>query len=279
MADPSPDKDKDKPGQELSESTFSADAGELTQHNSANKKKAPKTEKQDLGGLLKRSIQWILEPLGKYWKSLEKPEVSNRTIAIATIVIAFATVLTYLEVHSGSAQTDRIIQADERIAGAMEGAVGQANRAFDSTVEQFHLEQRAWVGPVAIIQPVFKDTDSFSISILISNSGKTPALKFGSRYSWNIILKTGVFQATFDRPQGIPSSGTILPNGELTLVSSPYPLRKQSLDYVTSGKALLYVYGELAYDDVFNKTHHTHFCTFYDQTLKPGVCNTYNDVD
>jgi hypothetical protein len=158
-------------------------------------------------------------------------------------------------------------------------AYEDAHAALTAADNQFRLEQRAWVGPVGVVQPELKETNAFSISTVIGNSGKTPALKFENKYSWTIMLNTGVFNPTYANTQGVPSSGTIFPNGQLMLISVPVPLTKQYLDLVTSGQAVLYVYGELTYNDVFNRTHHTHFCSFYDKSLKPGVCNTYNDVD
>lgn len=212
--------------------------------------------------------------------------LSNKVITSATVVIAFAGVLTFgaaffqwREMRDAGVQTNKIIAADERLAGAMEKSVSGAGKSLQATIDNFHLEQRAWVGPVAVIQPEFKETDSFSITTLISNSGKTPALNFRNKYSWLMMSKEGKFQPSYRGYQGVPSSGTIFPNGQLNLISSPTILRKQQIDLVVSGKTVLYVYGELLYDDVFGQTHHTHFCNFYDKTLKPGVCGIYNDED
>jgi len=72
--------------------------------------------------------------------SIKKPENTNAVIAIATVVIAVATVFTYLEVHSGSTQTNRIITADERMAAAMETSNAQ-------TARQVEISERAWVTP------------------------------------------------------------------------------------------------------------------------------------
>ena len=116
-----------------------------------------------------------------------------------------------------------------------------AHAATIATQNQFRLEQRAWVGPVAIIQPDFKVSDAFTISTLVGNTGKTPALNFRNKYTWLIMLKAGTFKPNYDNPQGVPSSGTIFPNGQLTLISAPTPLRKPYLDLLTTGQAVLYV--------------------------------------
>jgi hypothetical protein len=144
----------------------------------------------------------------------------------------------------------------------------------------FLIDQRAWVGPTSVIQPEFKEPNSFSITTLIANTGKTPARNFRSKYSWNIILKDGPFQPNYDSLQGTLSNSVIFPNGQLALISVPIRLDEANLNRVTvTGEAFLYVYGELTYDDIFQSTHTTHFCMFYDRSLKPGTCSTYNDAN
>lgn len=280
MPDTTSDSDNGKPDEEIAKRAPRADIAKVTENEAKDAKEQPKSaNKRTSDSRESRIMRRTIRTVCQWWEDLKKPEVSNRLIAAATVVIAAASGLTWHEMRNGSTQTDGIIAADQRIATAMENTVGQANAAFKSTVDQFHLEQRAWVGPTAVIQPEFKETDSFSISTLIKNTGKTPAVNFRNKYTWMIILKKGTFQASYKDPQGVPSSSTIFPDGQLMLISVPTPLPKEYLNLVVSGKAVLYVYGELIYDDIFNQTHHTHFCTFYDQSFKPGTCSTYNDVD
>jgi hypothetical protein len=215
----------------------------------------------------------------KLWAKVCEVTLSDWLMVLFTAVIAYYASAQYAEMHGAGAQTDRIIAADERLATAMENSVAASGKALDATIAQNQLDQRAWVGPVGIIQPDFKGTSAFSISTLISNSGKTPALNFRNKYTWVIMLKKGIFKATYKNPQGVPSTSAIFPNDRLTLISIPIPLRSEFLDLITRGEALFYVYGELTYDDVFRQPHFTHFCMFYDSTFKPGVCQTYNDAN
>jgi hypothetical protein len=53
--------------------------------------------------------QWICKIVRNAWTFVKAPESTNVAIALATIVIAVATVFTYLEVHGGSAQTEKIL--------------------------------------------------------------------------------------------------------------------------------------------------------------------------
>jgi hypothetical protein len=192
-------------------------------------------------------------------------------------ILAVATIGLWLVTRESTRIAGIAADAAQRSAKASELQVMATQESIHATVHAFQLDQRAWVSPVAIIQPEFKETKPFSITTEIGNSGKTPALNFSNKYSWNIILKTGKFQPVYQHVEGVPSSGTIFPNQQLELISIPTPL--EHFDLVISGRAVFYVYGELIYDDVFKQTHHTHFCVFYNETLKPGVCSTYNDAD
>jgi hypothetical protein len=122
-----PKNDKDDSSKKVSDSALPAHAGKLAEHNPVNEQNKPETKNQTVAKL-KGYVRNICAFPGKYWKSLERAEVSNKTIAVATVVIAIATALTYWEVHSGSAQTDKIIVADQRMATAMENVVGQAKK-------------------------------------------------------------------------------------------------------------------------------------------------------
>lgn len=84
----------------------------------------------------------VNETLAKWWEFIKSPDFTNPAIAIATIVIAVATVLTFSEVHSGSTQTDRIIKADERLAVANERSAGAMERSAKQAVLASQLQVR-----------------------------------------------------------------------------------------------------------------------------------------
>src|SRR5579883_2259499 len=75
----------------------------------------------------------------------EPAKWTDKAIVVLTAGIVFLAFMQLLEMHEGGKQTDRIIAADERIAAAMEGAVGQAKTSFEAANKQAILSQRAWV--------------------------------------------------------------------------------------------------------------------------------------
>jgi hypothetical protein len=151
----------------------------------------------------------ICEALERAWNFAKKPESTNVAMAIATIVIAVATWLTWQEVHNGSTQTDRIVAADERLAKAnerfataMENTVTQSQSALDKTLEKMQRQgkamqdaaraansqadtakksiataiasDRAWVGVLFIAYPITGIRNPGQIQIRATNSGKAP---------------------------------------------------------------------------------------------------------
>ena len=87
-----------------------------------------------------------------------------------------------------SAKTERLTRANEKIAQASKQSVDTARqvakKTMDATIENFHLEQRAWVGPIQLNTVEYKDGtkktcikegEQLVAEIKNVNSGKTPA--------------------------------------------------------------------------------------------------------
>jgi hypothetical protein len=162
-----------------------------------------------------RAWQWTCTKLHSAWGFIKAPESTNVAIAAATIVIAFATCYTYLEVHSGGTQTDKIIAADERIAKAMESAVGQAGNALNASIEASRTDQRAWVGAVAITGiPVIGS--SWIVTITSKNTGKTFAKAFRMKATVAKVSPPHTDPDFTEEPVPYGSISILAPNGEYT---------------------------------------------------------------
>lgn len=233
--------------------------------------------------------------LREKWRLTSLP---NKVITLATVVIAGAGVLTFgaalfqwLEMRGAGQQTDRIIAADERLATAMENSVKEAGKSLDASIEQFHREQRAWVGIGGITAhpESFHVGDHAFVNISFKNTGKTPAKN---------ILITVVKDPV---PRGIPPRfsyegekvaryGLLPPNGDnfasLSIANSistkeARPLTAQVLDTLVSGGTIVYIHGQLSYQDIFNRDHWTTFCYFLlnpQDVVTFGACPEHNDT-
>lgn len=216
----------------------------------------------------------------------------NWLMALATIVIAVATVLytstamkqldvmanTLREMQdngkTSTDQTEKIITEANRIAGSMSETAHQSKVALDATIENFHLEQRAWVGPTIVSYPrhtvngnkvYVKEGEKFTADISVINSGKTPAR--------DVRTVTTVF---FEKPrtilkQQVPKNvkdlqgvGILQPGARLE-ISTVFPrngavISKNDIEEITSGRAIISIVGEINYSDVFKESHFAKFC-------------------
>jgi hypothetical protein len=115
VTDQASNADKGKPDQGVPKGALPADIGEVTTNESIDKKDESESTKQIAEPVFAPLVEKMLKLPGKWWEELKDPGVSNRTIAVATVIIAIATGFTWYEVHSSSAQTDKLVTAATNI--------------------------------------------------------------------------------------------------------------------------------------------------------------------
>ncbi len=143
------------------------------------------------------------------WTTVKSPESTNLIMAVATVVIAIFTALTFWLVLGGSQDTRRLITTAETqaraadeissaaddftdsaywmeqhmddAASAMQDSVDTASENTRVTIKNaqiaFRDEQRAWVGVESIKLTKFEPGKSPRVEVILFNSGKTPAIK------------------------------------------------------------------------------------------------------
>jgi hypothetical protein len=99
----------------------------------------------------------------------DRAKWTDKAIVVLTAGIVFLAFMQWLEMHEGGKQTDRIIAADERMAGAMEGAVDQAKISFEAANKQAILSQRAWIIGVVLRRVTWKFSIQASGNLQIIN--------------------------------------------------------------------------------------------------------------
>jgi hypothetical protein len=214
----------------------------------------------------------------------EKARLADIVIVAATIVIAIAAVLQWREMHNSGEQTDKIIAADKRIAAAMEGAVAQANNSFNATVEQSHLDQRAWVsvGAVHTINqygmtlPAPEVGQPLMVRVTFVNTGRTPAINM--RWACKDEQTAGK-EPRFPSYDYTPAE-TIPPNGTRIcdkIVSSNFSSEEKT--EIANGKKWFYLHGQVNYDDIFGRPHWMRYCFFLTSGGAYGICQHHNDID
>ncbi|HTC65215.1 MAG TPA: hypothetical protein VK709_20410 [Candidatus Saccharimonadales bacterium] len=188
----------------------------------------------------------------------------KRTLVVASLTLLAVVIYAWLAYE----QWQEMIAA----TGATIDAVHEARRSrqqnqnsFSATIEQFHLDQRAWVGPEMMIIKEMHAPDPINIDITIVNSGKTPALKMKVRYylyvSDSIIDIEKTSKSILAMPKGESTVSTLFPNQTNHLIAPTSTTDELGIQSVKTGRKLLYFFAWISYDDVFKGHHETRFCS------------------
>ena len=183
--------------------------------------------------------------------------------------------------------------AQGKSADAAKTQASNSERALRATIDNFHLEQRAWVGPTEATDPQFtvdgkpeyvRAGEKTILGVYIVNSGKTPAKKMRTRTNMKAMKKSDHFFA--DYPPAPPNAeivkgvSVLQPGMRIALRSLPtgVPLTAEHILGFSSGEWILYFYGDIRYQDVFGNSHVTTFCVELGRDLSSlHQCATYND--
>lgn len=215
-------------------------------------------------------------------------------------------------------QTDKLIAAAEiqsraakemttavkdqaKFAGEFAGSADSINQQTKLAVDRFgrmakasednikairdssRSDQRAWVGVVAFNapKPAFEVGNQPVLSVTISNTGKTPALRCKSLFAAKSYPVTQPFVANYGATTGRNSIDTIPPNARPELQTPPLAaLTGYQIDSIKNGTLILYIFGKITYEDVFGITHQSQFCYALSHNLTSAEgCETYNDAN
>jgi hypothetical protein len=213
----------------------------------------------------------------------DRPKWTDVAIVILTAGICYFAYVQSREMVNTGIQTDKIIAADERLATAMENSVKEASNSLKATIDQSHLDQRAWVGPIEATpvqdlkvggRPIF--------GVVVTNSGKTPALNLQHMLRTDVYKKGATFRPTYPSPSIERSISVLQPGMRITFVTNAVegPVTQANIDTLKSGAYVIKYYGRMSYDDVFGGHHMTTFCLYIAPNLT-GVssCDSYNQAN
>lgn len=157
--------------------------------------------------------------------------------------------------------------------------------ALQITINQFHLDQRAWIG-IGDINGTPTVNEVWEIVVVFHNSGKTFARDF-SGYAVVEPEKRGQVPA-FDYGKDRKISGAlIIPNGDYNVrfdvtkssKGEPSKVIQPMLDSINDGAVRVYEHGLISYFDVFGKRHWFAYCFFWDPGTRGfAACKEHNDT-
>ncbi len=163
----------------------------------------------------------------------------------------------------------------------------QADKSLKATIDEFRLDQRAWVS-VSNVNATAEIGKPLQIILGFTNTGRTPAkdmrvlavldpiskgqkVKFAygkDSYSWTGILQPNA--ADHVTLFGTRSKTT----GEVT------PLTSDLSQQIAHGDVAIYADGIVNYQDICGANHWISFCYFLNiKTSGVGVCSEHNDID
>ncbi len=198
-------------------------------------------------------------------------------MAIATLAIAGATIFyTYYSHKQWKVMTETL---------------NQSRAALDATIENFRLDQRAWVGPIHVILPEYvangkqvyiKEGQPMKIGVFVANSGKTPALKVKNNFATRFLKAGDEFDPNDHiKKPSIQASSVLQPGMNFSLKPLPEGnSSKSDVDDLTSGRYILYMFGLITYEDIFGRPHTSKFCLSLSPDLQTFTsCSIYNEAD
>jgi hypothetical protein len=140
----------------------------------------------------------------------------------------------------------------------------QAQRAFNATVDQFRLDQRAWVVlRESYILPAA--AGEIRITLNVVNAGKSPAKDLHQAASFYVAPRPVL--------RGPPENGSMhlqfrptapIAPGSRSEVHTVIKVSDLGADYdaITHGRKIIYEFGEIRYKYVFDNPHSTTFCLY-----------------
>jgi hypothetical protein len=194
------------------------------------------------------------------------------------------------QVTRQAGNTERLAIAAGDQAVAAKTSADTAQSSLRATIDNFHQEQRAWVGVSTLGIPggTLAEGNTVSAIVTISNLGRTPAQR--------CYMETGVNLLTPDRPlvidfplaNGLRHNWFTVPPGDHPNATTEKlkdtnggiaVLDEAEIAKLKSGDHLFYVFGRIFYKDVFNAEHHTFFCGVMnsDLTTFHNCLNNYHD--
>jgi hypothetical protein len=185
-------------------------------------------------------------------------------------------------IAAGDATVRNLAQANRQQLKAAEDALKIAADNLAAQSERLRLERRAWVGVTGLRELRLEPDKPSSFTAEVRNSGATPARITSVRIQARVVAPSDKFVARYVAPVETPSTLVLQPGMTVGLPQKGRQNLTQAdvrlLGDETAARA--YVFGEILYRDVFDRSHFTRFCMRIEADLKTSKwCDTYNEAD
>lgn len=198
-------------------------------------------------------------------------------------------------INQGVSDAVRRLQAQANATElARESSEASSAKALQATIDNFHQEQRAWLGVCGVELGAFERNRPVSIFIKFCNTGRSPArgIQEALRYRTAYTVIAGpsaqdLQHLTYIHSTSVAPAGsyTLRGGGGVIIPDRPEEIQGQNaliknFSEIQSGRQILY-YGTFRYKDAFGMTRHTEFCVFLanPDTKEINYCDAHNDLD
>lgn len=207
-----------------------------------------------------------------------------------------------MEMISDSKQTDKLIEANTAQVVALEKAavaakasadtakkqveiadaalrstIRQSQAALNASIAASRTDQRAWIGVLGYSDLNITAGAMIRMRVMISNSGKTPALKVKTNITGKLIRPDERFVPTYAAPYNVESASVIQPGASAGMVAIGDPFTATDVGMINDRRLIFYMYGKIRYEDIFKIEHLTTFCGYYDpMTTSFTACASYH---
>jgi len=202
---------------------------------------------------------------------------------------ATAETLTSLQSATESMNTILQMQLDaarkSEVQAERSAKAGEASASTAS--EGLHISQRAYVHLTASLLKPPAAGEKVHPIVTIANVGHTPALDVSDLLFFTTVPASTTIKTARDIASAYPENGPAhslftLPSGQTSTMQTDAqgPYLQSTVDQITNGEAVLYVFATSSYKDIFNQPHHTEICGFYQPKLNIlAACAEYNKSD
>lgn len=189
---------------------------------------------------------------------------ANKEAAEAAKSAAATADATLKEIQKGGTDTHDLAVAAGKQAAAAKSAAENAKQSLQTTIETFHLDQRAWVAVSRFLLSNEPEADKeIKVDFWLVNTGKTPAK--------DEVLQSALFVAPHRPPMTkfvipkISMSRFILTPGTTNQFGSTdsWKVPEPNLGQYLKKSQFLYFHAILRYTDVFQKDHWTTVCAIH----------------
>jgi hypothetical protein len=237
----------------------------------------------------------------KFLQRWKQTALHNKALVLTGVLVAAGTLfyagaaifqicLMKHTAKQAAVQTERLIAEANRIANSFETTLEQTKKSLDASIEMARRDQRAWIGPIEVT-PAWRDAANNPIyikegapavfGVVIVNSGKSPALKVKSKIKFIVLPAEREFAPNYNKIQS-KSVVVIQPEMRMTMKTavSPRAVTASDINIIKNGGSIVYLFGEITYEDVFKIPHLTTFCMTLAPTLDSFIAHkTYNDAN